>query len=95
VAVELDAASVPALDGAGTLLEAGDGISGGTRRNAQWADGFTSFAASVPAWRRWLLADATTSGGLVVALEAAAAAGVAGTVIGRVVHGRPGTIRVQ
>jgi selenide,water dikinase len=95
VAVELDAVSVPALDGAGTLLEAGDGISGGTRRNAQWADGFTSFAASVPAWRRWLLADATTSGGLVVALEAAAAAGVAGTVIGRVVHGRPGTIRVQ
>jgi selenide, water dikinase len=95
VAVELDAVSVPALDGAGTLLEAGDGISGGTRRNAQWADGFTSFAASVPAWRRWLLADATTSGGLVVALEAAAAAGVAGTVIGRVVHVRPGTIRVQ
>jgi selenide,water dikinase len=95
VAVELDAASVPALDGASTLLEAGDGISGGTRRNAQWADGFTTFAASVPAWRRWLLADATTSGGLVVALEAAAAAGVVGTVIGRVVDGRPGTIRVQ
>ena len=95
VSVVLEAAAVPVVDGARALLAAGDGISGGTRRNAEWSDGFTAFAQSVADWRRWLLADATTSGGLVVAIDAAAAGGILGTVIGRVVDGPTGTIRVQ
>jgi selenide,water dikinase len=95
VAVVLDVATVPVLDGAAQLLKEGHGISGGTRRNAEWAQGFASFDDGVAAWRRWLAADATTSGGLVVALDEADAPAVAGTVIGRVVDGPAGTIRVQ
>jgi selenide,water dikinase len=95
VSVVLDAGAVPVLDGAAELLTAGKGISGGTRRNAAWAESFTTFAPSVAAWQRWLVADATTSGGLVVALGAAAADAVSGMVIGRVVSGSAGTIRVQ
>ncbi|MFZ1997681.1 MAG: selenide, water dikinase SelD [Solirubrobacteraceae bacterium] len=95
VSVVLDADAVPVVEGAAALLEAGVGISGGTRRNAAWAESFTTFAPSVAAWRRWLLADATTSGGLVVALDAAAVDDVSGTVIGLVVDGPAGTIRVQ
>jgi selenide,water dikinase len=95
VSVVLDAEAVPVVEGAAELLKDGAGISGGTRRNAVWAESFTTFAPSVAAWRRWLLADATTSGGLVVALDAAAADEVSGTVIGRVLGGPAGTIRVQ
>jgi len=95
VSVVLEAAAVPVVDGAHPLLAAGDGISGGTRRNAEWSDGFTAFAPSVAAWQRWLLADATTSGGLVVAIDPAAAGDIEGTVIGRVVDGPTGTISVQ
>lgn len=95
VSVVLDAGTVPVVDGAAALLADGEGISGGTRRNAEWAQSFTTFAPSVPAWRRWLLADATTSGGLVVALDRAVAGAVAGAVIGRVLDGPAGTIGVQ
>ena len=95
VAAVLDAAAVPVLAGAVPLLAAGHGISGGTRRNAEWAEGFTTFAGSVPEWQRWLVADATTSGGLVLALDGTRAAAVPGAVIGRVIDGPAGTIRVQ
>jgi hypothetical protein len=49
----------------------------------------------VEAARRFLLADAMTSGGLLVALPASAASADApGTAIGRLVEGEPGLIRV-
>jgi selenide,water dikinase len=92
LAVELDAAAVPALDGVKALLRDGDGVSGGTRRNADYASGFARIAGRVPGWRRWLLCDATTSGGLLVALEPGHADAVPGTVVGRLVDGQPGFI---
>jgi len=95
LAAELDAASLPVLDGARELLEAPDGMSGGSRRNATWTAGFTRFAAAVPDWRRRLLADATTSGGLLVAVSAARAGEVPGPVIGRLLLGSPGAIAVR
>ena len=95
VSVELDAEAVPAVAGAPELLARGDGISGGTRRNAAWTEGFTRFDAPVAQWRRWLLNDATTSGGLLVAVDpdAAREAGRAGRgSIGRVIAGPAGRI---
>ena len=82
VAVELDAAAVPVLKGAEALLRGEDAVSGGSRRNRAWADSFTSVAPSVPEWRHRLAADATTSGGLLVALPPARAGDVPGAVVG-------------
>jgi selenide,water dikinase len=95
LAAEVDAAAVPAIDGVRELLADDAGVSGGSRRNAEWADGFTTFAAEVPAWRRCLITDATTSGGLLVALPAEAAGALPGPVVGRLVAGRAGTIHVR
>jgi selenide,water dikinase len=91
---ELTGAAVPALPGVERLLASGQGISGGTRRTAEWAAGFTTFSAHIPTWRRWLLADATTSGGLIVAVSPERAAELPGPVIGRMVSGTAGAIRV-
>jgi selenide,water dikinase len=95
LAAELDAAAVPALAGVEEPLACERGISGGTRRTAEWAASFTRFAPEVPAWRRWLLADATTSGGLIVAVEPERAGALPGPVIGRIAAGPAGTIRVS
>ncbi|MGN6188057.1 MAG: selenide, water dikinase SelD [Conexibacter sp.] len=97
VAAEVEAGAVPALEGVEALLsgEQPAGRSGGSRRNAEWAEGYASYKASVPPWRRRLLADATTSGGLLAAVPADAAARVPGAVIGRLVDGPAGTIRVR
>ena len=95
VGVVLDADAVPVLDGARELLAGGLGISGGTRRNAEWAAAFTRFDARVPEWQRWLLADATTSGGLLIAVASGSERQLDGAVIGRVISGAAGTILVQ
>jgi len=94
-AIEVEADAVPAVAGAPELLARGDGISGGTRRNAVWTESFTRFEDPVPEWRRWLLNDATTSGGLLVALAPEAAGAVEGAVIGRVTAGPEGRIGVR
>jgi selenide,water dikinase len=96
VAAQVDAAAVPALDGVEELLggEAA-GESGGSRRNAAHAGAFTSWADDVPAWRRRLVCDATTSGGLLVAVPAERAAEVPGAVVGRLVDGEAGAIAVR
>jgi selenide, water dikinase len=95
LAAELSAADVPALEGARELLESGAGASGGSERNAAWAREFTSFEPAVPAWRRALLADATTSGGLLAALPPAAEGALPGAVIGRLRAGAAGSIHVR
>jgi selenide,water dikinase len=95
LAAELDAAAVPAIDGVEELLRSDAGVNGGSRRNADWASSFATFAADVPEWRRRLVVDATTSGGLLVALPAEAAAEVPGAVVGRLVEGEAGTIAVR
>jgi selenide,water dikinase len=95
LAAEVDAAALPALDGVAELLAAGEGaVSGGSRRNAEYAEGFARFADGVPAWRRRLAGDATTSGGLLVALAPERASEVPGAVVGRLVAGPPGEIAV-
>jgi selenide,water dikinase len=97
LAAELDAEAVPAIEGVLDLLshEAETAVAGGTRRNRAHAETFSSFASWVPAARRWLLCDAMTSGGLLVALDPSRAAQVPGPVIGRLVAGQPGTIVVS
>jgi selenide,water dikinase len=92
LAAELDAAAVPAIEGVLELLGGGEAISGGTRRNRDYAASFATFAAAVPEARRWLVCDAMTSGGLLAAVPDPAS--MPGTVIGRLVEGAPGTIRL-
>jgi selenide, water dikinase len=94
VAAQLDAAAVPAIDGVDALL-AGDGaVSGGSRRNHEYAEAFATFAPGVEPWRGRLVCDATTSGGLLVALDPARAGEVPGAVVGRLVAGEPGAVTV-
>jgi selenide,water dikinase len=95
VAAELDAAAVPAIEGVEALLAGEDGVSGGSRRNAAWAATFSTFEDDVPAWRRRLVTDATTSGGLLAAVAPERAAELPGPVVGRLVDGAPGTIVVR
>ncbi len=98
VAAAIEAALVPAIDGALELLDDDAGeraVSGGSRRNREYAATFTTFAGGVPAPRVRLLCDATTSGGLLVAVAEDHAARVPGPVLGRVVAGDPGTILVR
>src|SRR5437867_11407518 len=102
-AAEIRAAAVPWLPRAREAAERG-AIPGGTERNLASVADAVSFAAGVDRTARLLLADAQTSGGLliVVAAERADAlvaalrreATPAAAVIGRVVAGTPGAIAV-
>jgi len=103
VSAEIDAAAVPLLPGARELAEAGH-IPGGSKRNLEDVSADVSFADSVDEVARILLADAQTSGGLLMAvpsdrvvdvvaqLEGAAPAA---SIVGRVVTGVAGSIRVE
>jgi selenide,water dikinase len=68
VTAVVHSAAVTYLSGARAAAEAGH-VSGGTRRNLDWVLPHTDFAASVSEVDRLLLADAQTSGGLLVAGE--------------------------
>jgi len=94
VAAEVSAGAVPAIDGVLDLLRADEPpVAGGTRRNRDWLSGWVEWADDVPEERRWLLYDAMTSGGLLVA--AAEDSGAPGVRIGRLVEGRAGAISVS
>ncbi|MFJ5520326.1 selenide, water dikinase SelD [Streptomyces griseoluteus] len=67
VSAVIDAAAVPWLDGAREAAREGY-ISGGTRRNLDWVAPYTDFG-DTDELTRLLLADAQTSGGLLVAGE--------------------------
>ena len=97
VAAELDAPCVPAIEGVPALLSQADerAIAGGTRRNRDYAEQFTSFADDVPEAQRWLVCDAMTSGGLLAAVAPERAGEIPGAVIGRLVDGPAGTISVS
>jgi selenide, water dikinase len=95
LAAILDADAVPAIPGVEELLRHGDAVSGGSRRNAEWAAGFTRYDDAVEPWRRSLLTDATTSGGLLAAVAPARAHAVSGAIVGRLVEGPAGTIVVS
>ncbi|MEP6952913.1 MAG: selenide, water dikinase SelD [Solirubrobacteraceae bacterium] len=94
LAAEVDAAAVPAIDGVQALLRDDGAVSGGSRRNGEWAASFASFVTGVPDWRARLICDATTSGGLLVAVDPARAHELPGAVVGRLVAGEPGAIAV-
>jgi selenide,water dikinase len=91
---QVRAEAVPVLPGVEQLLAREQAISGGTRRVAEWAATFTNFSPDVAQWRRWLLADATTSGGLIVAVPADRASEVPGHVFGTLTGGPAGIIDV-
>ena len=94
VAAEVEADSVPAIEGTLSLAEDENCHAGGSRRNADHAAGFTEFAETVPASRRFLLADAMTSGGLVVAVPPERSDDAPGVQIGTLAEGRAGEISV-
>ncbi len=97
LAAEVDASAVPAIDGVLELLaDPGEGaVAGGTRRNRADAEEFSTFAGTVEEARRWLVCDAMTSGGLLVAVAPDRASMVPGAVVGRLVEGRAGAIAVR
>jgi selenide,water dikinase len=94
MAAEVDAAAVPAIPGVLELLRSAEPpIAGGTRRNREWVEPHVDWSNSIPEEWRWLLCDAMTSGGLLVA--AAPGSGAPGTRVGRLVGGEPGRISVS
>jgi selenide,water dikinase len=94
VAAEVEAGAVPAIDGVLDLLRSDEPpIAGGSRCNRDWVAPSVEFADEVPEELRWLVCDAMTSGGLLVA--AAPGTGAPGTRIGRLVAGEPGRISVS
>lgn len=95
VAAEIEAEAVPAICGALELAEDENAYAGGSRRNAEYAAGFTSFADDVAAPRRFLLADAMTSGGLLVAVPPERSADAPGVRIGTIAGDERGTIAVS
>ncbi|HKP89872.1 MAG TPA: hypothetical protein VJT75_07830, partial [Thermoleophilaceae bacterium] len=64
-----------------------------TRRNRDWVAPAVDWAGDVGEPRRWLLCDAMTSGGLLVAAPADGDA--PGVPIGRLVEGEGGRISVR
>jgi selenide,water dikinase len=103
VAADLRSADVPLLKLALELASRG-AVSGGTRRNAQSVEAAVTFADTVDPVLRIVLADAQTSGGLLIAVAADRVAALcadlraaetpAAAVIGTVKDGEPGRITV-
>lgn len=67
VGARLRASRVPLLDGAAELARSGE-LPGGTKRNFMDAAAFTHWGDEIPEWLRYLLCDAQTSGGLLIAV---------------------------
>jgi selenide,water dikinase len=101
--VEIDWGAVPLLPEALDLAAAGV-VPGGTRKNLEHADGFTDFG-DAPEANRLILADAQTSGGLLLAVPEARVEHLvdalrheqtpAAAVIGRFTEEAPGRVRVH
>jgi selenide,water dikinase len=94
VAAEVSAGAVPAIEGVLELLAGPEPpVAGGTRRNREWVEPSVEWDPGVSEERRWLLCDAMTSGGLLVAAPLGSA-GAPGIRIGRLSGGEPGRITV-
>ena len=84
---------MPAIDGVIELLRGDEPpVAGGTRRNRDWVSPWVDWDDGVPEELRWLLCDAMTSGGLLVA--AAPGAKPAGVRIGELRAAPAGRIAV-
>ncbi len=100
----LSAAAVPVLNGAADLARQG-ALAGGTARNLEWLADKVHWAPQIDEITRILLADAQTSGGLLIAaaperaaaLERALHAGGVETIarIGTIVPRRGAPIEIQ
>jgi selenide,water dikinase len=97
VGLRLRAAAVPVLEGVHDLA-ARDVVPGGSKANLKWVLPNLSLAPGLPATTAIVLADAQTNGGLLAAVDPAAAAavvaalreaGVAAAIVGDVVAGAP------
>jgi selenide,water dikinase len=95
VAAEVQANAVPPIPGVLELLRDERSLAGGTRRNREHAETYASFSPGVDETRRWLLCDAMTSGGLLIAAAEDRIDELPGVVIGRLVEGRPGAVAVS
>jgi selenide,water dikinase len=103
VSARLDAAAVPVFDCTRGLAEEGM-VPGGSKRNLDYVASATRFDDAVSEVDRLILADAQTSGGLLLAVPAENEAGLladleakgtgARAVIGEVRDGAPGSIEV-
>jgi selenide,water dikinase len=94
VSAEVSAASVPAIDGVLDLLAGPEPpIAGGTRRNRDWVEPNVSWADEVPEHLRWLMCDAMTSGGLLVAAPEGSSG--LGAHIGELGNEGPGRISIS
>jgi selenide, water dikinase len=103
VSATVQADSVPIMSGATDLVEAGY-IPGGTERNLADIGSDVDFADSVGTTTRTLLADAQTSGGLLMCVPAESVGSLlvdlegkspVAAVIGEIVSGDPGKIRIE
>jgi selenide,water dikinase len=103
VGAEIDASAVPVIEGVRDLIAAGM-VAGGTQRNHAFVAPGVDFGG-LPEAEQLLLADAQTSGGLLLAVPADRAESLlaacrergtlAASVIGRCTSGPPGTIAVR
>src|SRR4051794_35228890 len=89
----IDASAVPAIEGVLELLVDERALAGGSRRNRRDADDFTSWGPVEDARAR-LVCDAMTSGGLLAAVPPARAHEIDGWVVGELVPGSAGSLRV-
>jgi selenide,water dikinase len=104
VAAEVHAARVPFLPGAAELAAEGF-VSGGTRNNQAFLDGKAELEPGLPPVVATLLCDAQTSGGLLLSVPPGklrplleglrARGGYPPALVGRVLDGPPGHIRVR
>jgi selenide,water dikinase len=104
LAARISASAVPVLDAARRFAAQGT-VPGGSRRNLEYVAPVVTWAPEIGEAGRLLLADAQTSGGLLLAGPAARSdelvralrteGALAAAVIGEVVSGAPGAIRVD
>jgi selenide,water dikinase len=103
LAARISLQQVPVLDFVRALADAGL-VPGGSKRNLEYVEPYTHFAAGVAALDQLILADAQTSGGLLIAVpperearlieELERNATLAQAVIGELVAGEPGEIEI-
>lgn len=102
VSARIEASGVPIFDGVADLAEAGH-VPGGTRRNQEDAESALAMEGEVPETVRILLADAQTSGGLLICSPPERTAGLVreleeagerGVVVGKVTEGAAGHVVV-
>lgn len=100
--VRIAQSQVPVLPRVRELAETG-AVPGGTKNNFAHLEGSITFAPSIDQIGQWILCDAVTSGGLLIAVEGGQAeallgelraAGVEASLIGEVVADHPGQIVV-